>query len=255
MLVDFIGDPTSGGRSFAFRFLLGESLTTTCEPLGFSTGAFVTSGAAGRLRFKAARESNIWSFSKFTLAFGTYELPTMRPTPDGVGVKGTGFAGLTISAFFRRWRCFGKGVAGGLAAPFNSGCAPFEVRVSETSEAFVMGSTDDSASGVEILRFLDAVAFFGTVAFFGIASFFMTSDSKVIVAFVRASGSCCGSSEGAEGSTSPCGVFAVFLDELFAVAFLYRYSGVSIFAGFAVRAERRSDMLMFLCVWQQSGVV
>jgi hypothetical protein len=101
----FSGDPTSGGAS-AFLFLLGLSLTITPSPPGFSTGALVTRGSAGRVWFRLARLSSIWS--SFSLV--TFALLAMRPTPDGVGVNGTGLIGLAVSAASRRCLFAGSGV-------------------------------------------------------------------------------------------------------------------------------------------------
>lgn len=171
----FSGDPTSGGRSFALRFLLDESafVTTTCEPLGVRIGAFVACGSAGRLRL--ARSSNMWS----ALVFLALLEPGMGLVPDGGGVDGVGFAGDTVSAF--RLRLLGRGVEGlfgivKISAGFVTSrdfaaleSVPVSVVVSERLVMFVGVAVEVSGT----------LRFFGTAAFFGVAFF-----GAVIVVFV-----------------------------------------------------------------------
>jgi hypothetical protein len=79
--------------------LMGEDVyATTREPPGVERGAFVACGSAGR-GLRSGRFSRGWLSSVDE---------AMRPTPDGVGVKGGGFRGDSLAAFRR----FGSGVTG-----------------------------------------------------------------------------------------------------------------------------------------------
>ncbi len=75
--------------------------------MGVRTGALVACGEAGRFRLE--RLSSMWSESRLRMLLAL----AMRPTPDGVGVNGSGFKGDVVSPFRRR--LVGRGVEGASA--------------------------------------------------------------------------------------------------------------------------------------------
>jgi hypothetical protein len=122
---------------------------TTRDPPGVLNGAFVTCGSAGR-GFIFGRSSSGCPYSV-----------VMRPTPAGVGVNGSAFAGDSERNTFRR---LGRGVAGSDGAAKSLFCNPSMIPVRKGASSLVGGGAsqdaeDDVVGAVDLaLRFLVVVA-------------------------------------------------------------------------------------------------